>query len=113
VPSRKWDWNQDGFKPGFVCNGSEKVLVRVSELQADYFAGYFAGLRKRERPSYPAAVVAMAQFNFGDNNFGNRSHHGTTNERGAVVVRGFEASFRENKNLNEAIQDSTAYVLSV
>jgi len=55
----------------------------------------------------------MAQFNFGDNNFGNRSHHGTTNERGAVVVRGFEASFRENKNLNEAIQDSTAYVLSV
>src|SRR5262249_35993307 len=35
--------------------------VKRSELQADYFAGYFAGHRKRERPTYPAAVVALAQ----------------------------------------------------
>ena len=87
--------------------------VRKSELQADFFAGYFAGLRKRERPSFPAAVVAMTQFGFGDNNPGNRNHHGTAQERGAAVVRGFESSFRDNKNLSDAIQESTTYVLSL
>jgi Putative neutral zinc metallopeptidase len=87
--------------------------VRRSELQADFFAGYFAGLRKRERPSFPAAVVAMTQFGFGDNNPASKSHHGTGQERGTAVVRGFEASFRDGKNLNDAIQESTSYVLGL
>src|SRR5712692_373509 len=30
----KWDWNQHGFKAGFVCNGSEKFLVRVDARTA-------------------------------------------------------------------------------
>jgi hypothetical protein len=55
----------------------------------------------------------MTQFGFGDNNPGNRNHHGTAQERGAAVVRGFESSFRDNKNLSDAIQESTTYVLSL
>jgi hypothetical protein len=55
----------------------------------------------------------MTQFSFGDNNPGNRNHHGTAQERGAAVVRGFESSFRDNKNLSDAIQESTTYVLSL
>jgi hypothetical protein len=82
-----------------------------SELQADYFAGYFAGLRRRERVSYPAAVARTTIFNFGTQDFNNSDFHGTPEERGAAVVRGFEASFQENKNLNDAIQESLAYVL--
>jgi hypothetical protein len=85
--------------------------VKRSELQADYFAGFFAGLRKLERPSYPAAVVAMTQFSYGRADYGNKDHHGTAEERGAAVVRGFEASFRENKSPKDAIEESTAYVL--
>jgi hypothetical protein len=84
--------------------------VKRSELQADYFAGYFAGIRKKQRPDYPAAVVAATQYRFGDFST-DRGHHGTPQERGAAVVRGFEASFRENKNLSDAIQESTNYVL--
>ena len=102
------------FKYGLIerVNLGQKTKKR-SELQADYFAGYFAGLRKRERPSYPAAVVATAQRSFGDAAYNNEQHHGTPLERGAAVVRGFEASFRENKKFYEAIQESTQYVLQL
>jgi predicted metalloprotease len=86
--------------------------VKGSELQADYFAGFYAGLRKKERPSYPAAVVAVTQGNYGDTYFNSPTHHGTEAERGAAVVRGFEAAFREGKTLAQAIEESTNYVLT-
>jgi hypothetical protein len=41
--------------------GQDQPTVKRVELQADFFAGYFAGIRKRERPSFPAAVFAMTQ----------------------------------------------------
>jgi hypothetical protein len=87
--------------------------VKRSELQADYFAGFYAGLRKKERPSYPAAVVAVTQGEFGGNNFSNHTHHGTETERANAVVRGFEAAFREGKSLNQAIEESTNYALTL
>jgi hypothetical protein len=40
-------------------------------------------------------------------------HHGTPDERGAAIVRGFEASYNEGKSLGEAIEESTRYVLSL
>ena len=64
--------------------------VKRSELQADYFAGYFAGLRKKERPSYPAAVVAATQSDFGDNNFNRRTpsrHRGRTRRGGGARLQ--------------------------
>ena len=93
-------------------NAGQRTAKR-SELQADYFAGYYAGLRKKERPTYPAAVVAVTQGDFGDTNFGSRTHHGTEQERAAAVVRGFNAAFHENKNLDTAIEESTRYVLTL
>lgn len=100
------------FKNGLIetVNRGQPTVKRC-ELQADYFAGYFAGLRKRENPSYPAAVVALAQHDVGDTAFTNPNHHGTPEERGAAVVRGFEAAFREHKGLREAIEQSTSYVM--
>jgi hypothetical protein len=49
---RKWEWNQDGFKPGFVCNGSEKVLVRVDARTA-------ALIRDRMPFPPPAALLRL------------------------------------------------------
>ncbi len=49
-----------------------------------------AGLRKKERPSYPAAVAAVTQGDFGDSHFRSRTHHGTEEERANAVVRGFQ-----------------------
>ena len=90
-------------------NKDAPTIKRV-ELQADFFAGYFAGIRKRERPSFPAAVFAMTQFTLGDESLNDPKHHGTHEERGAAVVRGFDVAFRERRPLGEAIDISTTYV---
>ena len=88
--------------------GSDPTVKRT-ELQADFFAGNFSGLRKKERPSYPAAVGALAQYNVGDNHLNSPQHHGTKEERGAAFVRGYEVAYRDNKPLGEAIQISINY----
>ena len=99
----------------FKLNLFERVkagqpTVKRPELQADFFSGYFSGLRKKEKPDFPAAVFAMTQYSFGDNMINSPNHHGTPDERAAAIVRGFEAGYRENKNLNDAIQTSINYV---
>lgn len=90
-----------------VRNGDP--TVKRSELQADYFSGYFAGYRKKALPSYPAAVGALAQYNVGDHSINSPQHHGTPEERGAAFVRGFDAAYREKLALGDAIQQSVAY----
>ena len=80
------------------------------ELHADFLAGYFAGHRKRERQSFPAAVFAMTQYTYGDNMVNDQQHHGTQQERGAAVVAGFEASYRNNHGLGDAIQHGLNHV---
>jgi predicted metalloprotease len=82
--------------------------VKRLELQADLFAGYFAGVRKRERPDYPAAVFAVTKHLGGD--FTNPNHHGTPDERAGAVVRGFEAAFRERLDFEAMIDMSLHYV---
>jgi hypothetical protein len=84
--------------------------VKRAELHADYLAGYFAGHRKRERQTFPAAVFAMTQYTFGDNMVNSPQHHGTHEERGAAVVRGFEASYRNAHGLSDAIEQGIRYV---
>ena len=84
--------------------------IKRGELQADYFAGYFAGLRKLERPSFPATIVGLTIHGFGDTEFHDPNHHGTPEERGRAVMRGFEAA-SSGKGLSDAIEESTAYVL--
>lgn len=102
------------FKHGLIARvNAGQPTIKRSELQADYFAGYFTGLRKRERPSYPALVVASTQAQFGHEYYGNEDHHGTPSERRGAVMKGFDASFRENRTLTEAIEESTTYVLTL
>ena len=74
------------------------------ELHADYLAGYYAGVLKLKRPDYPAAVFATQQFLAGGLN------HGTSDERAAAVVRGFEVAYRERRNLPNAVQIGINYV---
>jgi hypothetical protein len=94
--------------PPIVLAGQD--TVKRLELQADLFAGYFAGMRKRERPDYPAAVFAVTTHLVGDLDFNDRNHHGTPDERAAALVRGFEAAFRERLNLDATIEMSLRYV---
>jgi hypothetical protein len=94
-----------------VDDGQDSVMR--SELQADYFAGYFAGIRRRESPRYPAAVVALTLHNLGDNTFWSPNHHGTKSERGSAAALGFDASFYRKIGLSDAIEESTNYVLGI
>jgi len=87
--------------------------VKRVELQAGYFAGYYAGLRKRAYPNYAAAVFAMIQFNQGDNRTTFEGHHGTPQERGDLVSNGFEAAYRRGLSLGEAIAEGTRYVVAL
>lgn len=84
--------------------------VKRPELQADFFAGYFAGARKRQKPDFPAAVFAATQYRFGDDHVDDSGHHGTSDERASAVIAGFEASFHQNKNIGDAIVESMNYV---
>lgn len=86
---------------------------RRSELQADFFAGYFAGKRKLERPSFPAANIALAIDRLGDHNYDSESHHGTPEERGAAVAKGFTSAYSDGLGLSDAITLSTRYVMSL
>jgi hypothetical protein len=88
----------------------EPASVKRLELQADFFAGYYSGMRKRERAEFPAAVFALTQYNAGDDMLNDPDHHGTPDERGAAISRGFDASYREHQSLQDAIEASIAYV---
>lgn len=102
------------FKRGLeqVVGAGQPTVKRI-ELQADYFAGYFAGRRKRERPAFPAAVFAATQQSFGDTHVNSPGHHGTSVERASAVVSGFKAAYEKNLNLGDAIQESVTYVRSL
>lgn len=83
--------------------------VKRLELSADFFAGYFAGARKLEKPEFPAAVFAANRYAHGD--YHNRhSHHGTPDERAAAIVRGFETCYRERRSFTDAIGIAVDYV---
>lgn len=83
---------------------ADSSTVKPMELHADYLAGYFAGLRRRDNPGYPAAVIALTQYNVGDPYNYSPDHHGTKKERGAAVVAGFEAAYHHNRPLDEAVE---------
>ncbi len=78
--------------------------VKPVELHADFLAGYFAGMRRRQKADYPAAVVALTQYNIGDNEFQSPDHHGTSRERGDAVAAGFQVAYRDQKSIDEAVE---------
>ena len=104
---------------GHIVQYNKKLDVRLKqgqpnvkrlELHADFFAGYFAGTRKLQKPDYPAAVFATHRYARGDFST-DTDHHGTPEERAAAVVRGFETAYRERRNFADAIQIGVNYAL--
>jgi predicted metalloprotease len=85
-----------------------QATVKRQELHADYLAGYYAGTLKLNNPDYPAAVFADTRG--GDLDDNKRDHHGTSEERAAAIVRGFEVAYRERRNLSDAVQIGVNYV---
>ena len=101
------------IKLGLDQNFAREPTVKRSELQADFLAGYYAGLRKRANPDFPAAVFALTQFNLGDDRTTFEGHHGKPEERGAAVTNGFLASYQQRLQVSAAVEASTHYVMAI
>jgi hypothetical protein len=98
------------YKRRFIERLQEgQPTVKRVELNADFFAGFYAGIRKLAKPDYPAAVFATKQYSAGNYRSNSPSFHGTPDERAAAVVRGFEVAYRERHTLSEAIQIGMNY----
>ncbi len=107
---------------GHICQFKLNVVARLEkgfstgkrvELHADYLAGFYAGLRRRERRDFPAAVVALAQYNLGDDATNEPDHHGTPDERGRAVVEGYKAAFERGESFKAAFEKGVAYAVGL
>jgi hypothetical protein len=87
--------------------------VKLVELHADFLAGYFAGIRKLEKPDFPAAIFPVKLRSMGDNDFNNPQHHGTPKERAAAAVQGFKVAYQERRNVPDALRSGIQYVSSL
>jgi hypothetical protein len=92
---------------------SEEETVRKYELNADFLAGYYAGVRTTQKSDYPAMVFSSKLRSLGDYNVRDKEHHGLPEERAAAVARGFDTAFLDRQSLPNAIQTSIRYVLSL
>ena len=90
-----------------------QTTVKRNELHADFLAGYFAGLRKVEKPDFPAAVYATTQYGFGDYRTDSVRHHGLPEERAAAIVKGFQVAFRDRGSPAEALAIGMRYVATL
>ena len=80
-----------------------------NELHADFLAGYFAGIRKLEKPDFPAAEIAYGQFTVGDDQFDSKGHHGTPEQRGEAARQGFKQAYESKVSLDEAFETGFRY----
>jgi hypothetical protein len=77
-----------------------------SEQYADFLAGYFAGRRKLERPSFPAVAFATTQRSFAGGD------HGTADQRGEAVMQGFMAAYQQRMNIKEGTKAALTFSMA-
>ncbi|HYI48093.1 MAG TPA: hypothetical protein VEX35_06465 [Allosphingosinicella sp.] len=80
-----------------------------AEQFADYVAGFFAGVRKRRNPTFPAVAFATTQRSFGGST---RGSHGTGVERGEAVERGFLDAYQRQLSPDQGIQAGFAWTMA-
>ncbi len=92
------------FKYGLVDSLlSGARTIKRAELHADFLAGYYAGLRKRQKPDYPVAMFAAGLSNLKSSNAAALAH-GSTRERASAIAVGFHTSYRDRRSFAEAVQ---------
>jgi hypothetical protein len=77
--------------------------VKRAELHADFLAGYYAGVRKRQKPDYPVDVFAAGLSNLKPMQTATPGH-GSPGERASAIALGFQTSYRDHRSLAEAMR---------
>lgn len=99
-----------GYKTGLINQlDPDRNNPFRAEQHADYLAGYFAGVRKIERPEFPAVIFATTQRSFGGQT---RGSHGTGEERAEAVVEGFKAAYERRASRSDAIQQGFQFAMA-
>jgi hypothetical protein len=80
-----------------------------SEQFADFMSGYFAGTRRAINSAYQAVTFATTLFSFGGQF---RGSHGTFDERGDAVQRGYDAAYKDKLKLSSAIAKGFQFAMS-
>jgi len=82
-----------------------------SEINADFLAGYFLGIRKRRIPSLRFQKAGELFIRLGRSMNGDPSRtHGDSRERLDAAEAGFRVAYVENKSLNDAVRAGLEYV---
>lgn len=87
--------------------------VRPIELHADFLAGAFLGLRKREYPNIDLQAAGETFVALGDNNLSSPSHHGTAEERIAAVTAGYDIVHSGVEGIDQITKAGVAFVRRV
>lgn len=99
------------YKDGlFETIRSGQSTVKRVELHADFLAGYYLGVRKRDNPQASFWSAGMRRWQSGDTEYRNIHHHGTPDERLAAAEAGFRLGFIEAKSAKEAFAAASAHV---
>ena len=82
-----------------------------SEINADFLAGYFLGMRKRQIPSLRFENAGKLFIRLGSPvNDDSERTHGNAQERLDAAEAGFRTAYLENKSLNDAVRAGLEYV---
>ncbi len=99
-----------GYKTGLIRQlAPDPRQPFRAEQHADYLAGFFAGVRRRERPDFPAVVFAMTMRTEGGVT---RGSHGTSEERAQAVVEGFKAAYERQISVSDGITQGFQFAMS-
>ena len=85
--------------------------VRRLELHADYMAGFYLGVRKRDEPRASLFHAGESVWNAGDTYYNDPSHHGTPAERVAASEAGFMAAYQQQVTRDAAFQMGYDFVM--
>lgn len=83
--------------------------IKRAELHADFLAGYYAGIRKLQKPGYPTESFAAGLSDLKPATTAVR-RHGNAGERSDAVARGFQTAHRDRRSFAEAMRIGVDYV---
>lgn len=101
-----WQFQSGLYK---TIRGDGPTVKRL-ELNADFLAGYYLGLRKSAVPSASLWIFGQKLWGLGDMNVNDRDHHGTPDERTAAAEAGFKLSFIQKQDVSTAFRVGMEYV---
>jgi hypothetical protein len=103
---------------GHILQGTHGYLSRIrtgnpqkSEINADFLAGYFLGMRKRRNAALQFRKAGELFIRLGHSAEGNpKRTHGNSQERLDAAEAGFRVAYVENRALADAIRAGLEYV---